>query len=61
MDVESLLQGLGWVLIIEGLMPLLAPGRWRQMMTEIFKHQDGQLRFFGLFCIVSGLILLIIF
>jgi uncharacterized protein YjeT (DUF2065 family) len=61
MDVENLLQALGCVLIIEGMLPLLAPGRWRQMMTEIFRHQDGQLRFFGLFCVVSGLILLAIF
>jgi uncharacterized protein YjeT (DUF2065 family) len=61
MDVEHFLQALGWVLIIEGLLPLLSPGRWRQVMTEIFKHQDGQLRFFGLFCICSGLILLIFF
>jgi uncharacterized protein YjeT (DUF2065 family) len=61
MDLEHLLQGLGWVLIIEGLLPLIAPGRWRQMMTEIFRHQDGQLRFFGLFCIALGLILLMIF
>jgi len=61
MEFEHLLQGLGWVLIIEGLLPLIAPGRWRRMMNEIFRHQDGQLRFFGLFCIFAGLILLVIF
>ena len=58
MDVDQILQALGWVILLEGLLPFLAPQRWRRMMTEILKHHDGQLRFYGLICIVLGSILL---
>ena len=58
MDADPFLQALGWVLVLEGLLPFVMPGRWRRMMSEILKHQDGQIRFYGLICIVLGLILL---
>jgi uncharacterized protein YjeT (DUF2065 family) len=58
MDIDQVLLALGWVLVIEGLLPFLAPTRWRRMMSEILAHQDGQIRFYGLICIVLGSILL---
>ena len=45
MDIDQVLLALGWVLVIEGLLPFLAPTRWRRMMSEILAHQDGQIRF----------------
>ncbi|MDG5973858.1 hypothetical protein H010_01255 [Hydrogenophaga taeniospiralis CCUG 15921] len=48
---------LALVLIFEGLLPFIAPGVWRRMFSEILKLQDGQLRFFGLLSLVSGLLL----
>ncbi|MDI9330015.1 MAG: DUF2065 domain-containing protein [Alphaproteobacteria bacterium] len=57
MDLDPLLTTLGLVLIIEGLMPFLAPARWRRMFSELLRHDDGQIRFFGLICIFFGLIL----
>jgi uncharacterized protein len=48
---------LALVLVFEGLMPLVAPGAWRRVFTEMLKMRDGQIRFFGLVCLVSGLAL----
>jgi uncharacterized protein YjeT (DUF2065 family) len=48
---------LALVLLIEGLLPFLAPRAWRQMFTEMLKLQDGQIRFFGLVCLASGALL----
>lgn len=48
---------LALVLIVEGLLPLLAPGLWRRMFTEMLRLRDGQLRFFGLMSIVGGVLL----
>lgn len=45
---------LALVLVFEGLMPLLAPASWRRMFSEMLKMRDGQLRFFGLICLLAG-------
>lgn len=53
-----LLAALGLALIIEGLLPFIAPGAWRQAFTQLLQMQDGQIRFFGLLAVAGGLILL---
>ncbi len=45
------------VLVFEGLMPFLAPSAWRRLFTELLQMRDGQIRFFGLLCVLSGLVL----
>jgi uncharacterized protein YjeT (DUF2065 family) len=55
---ESLLQALGLVLVIEGLMPLVAPAQWRSTMSRIAQLKDGQLRFVGLLALLFGLLLI---
>jgi uncharacterized protein len=55
---ESLLLALGLMLILEGLMPLLSPLRWRRLFEQLLQMQDGQIRFFGLFMVLAGLLLL---
>ena len=54
---ELLWSALALVLIVEGLLPFLAPGLWRRMLTEMVRLQDGQVRFFGLCCLLAGLLL----
>lgn len=54
---ELFWAGLGMVLIFEGLLPLLAPGRWRRLFTQMLSLEDGQLRFFGLISLISGLLI----
>ena len=46
------------VLLIEGLLPFVAPARWRQTMLRIANLSDGQLRFVGLSAILLGLLLI---
>lgn len=58
MDGTTLLAALGLALIIEGLLPFLAPRAWRQAFTQLLQMQDGQIRFFGLLAVVGGLLLI---
>ena len=58
MDSDLLWMALGLVLVIEGLLPCLSPGSWRQMFQRILLLQDGQIRFFGLCSILLGLALI---
>ena len=46
------------VLVIEGFMPFMSPGTWRQTFVQILKLSDGQLRFFGLCSLLLGLALI---
>ena len=48
---------LGLMLVFEGLMPMLAPARWRRLFEQLLRLQDGQIRFFGVFMVLAGLVL----
>jgi uncharacterized protein len=52
--------GLGLALIIEGLLPFLSPLTWHKMIAQVQQLNDGQIRFFGLCCIVAGALLVIV-
>lgn len=52
------LLALGLMLVFEGLLPLVAPSAWRDMMQRIALFRDGQVRFVGLASILAGLLLL---
>lgn len=56
--VGSLLVALGLLFVIEGLLPFLAPDRWRRVFLQIAQLSDGQIRFFGLVAILFGILLL---
>lgn len=58
LDFDLFLRAVALVLVFEGLMPFIAPGRWRETFTRLLQFGDDQLRRFGLFSIVIGLILL---
>ncbi len=58
MDSSSLWQALALVLVIEGLLPFVSPGRWRSTFAQILQLSDGQLRFFGLCSVGLGLLAL---
>jgi uncharacterized protein len=53
---EVFWPALALVLVLEGLLPLLAPGLWRRLFTEMLGMRDGQIRFFGMICVLSGLV-----
>lgn len=55
---DALLMALGLMLVMEGLMPLLNPGAWRQVFARILAMSDGQIRFLGLASLACGVLLL---
>lgn len=54
-EASSWMTALALVLVIEGLLPMIAPGRWREIFRQILLMQDGQIRFFGLISVLLGL------
>ncbi len=54
--MNDLLTALALVMVIEGLMPLISPGRWREVFSRILALSDGQIRFIGLASIALGLV-----
>ena len=55
---DDLLRALGLVMVIEGLWPLLAPDRWREMLNRIAAVDSRYLRVAGAVAVSSGLLLL---
>jgi len=56
----TLLMALALMLVIEGLLPFLAPNLWRDTFRRLMQLTDGQIRFFGLTSMIAGLILLFV-
>jgi uncharacterized protein YjeT (DUF2065 family) len=52
---ESLWAAFALVLVVEGLLPLLAPRVWRDSFRKLVELSDGQLRFIGLVSTGVGL------
>jgi uncharacterized protein YjeT (DUF2065 family) len=46
------------MLILEGIMPFLAPKAWRQTFQRMIELKDGQLRFVGLVSMLGGALLM---
>ena len=57
--VTTLLLALALMLVIEGLLPFVAPRVWRETFRRVTELADGQIRFLGLTSIVIGLILMV--
>ena len=52
---DSLWAAIALVLVVEGLLPFLAPRLWRESFAKLVTLSDGQLRFIGLASILTGL------
>jgi uncharacterized protein YjeT (DUF2065 family) len=48
---------LALMLVFEGLLPFIAPAKWRDIFRRISDLSDGQIRFFGLISIGCGVVL----
>ena len=55
---DTLLIAFALMLIIEGLLPFLIPGVWRETFRKLTEIDDGQIRFIGLTSMLAGLLLL---
>ena len=54
-----LLSAVGLMLVLEGLLPLISPHRWRSVFEQAAKLADGQVRFMGLLALLIGAAVLI--
>lgn len=49
---------LALVLIIEGMLPFISPGRWREMLAAVGQMEDRTIRRIGLGSMLLGLLML---
>ena len=57
-DSDTLWVSFGLMLIFEGVFPFMSPQGWRDKMAQLMVLQEGQIRFFGLVCVMVGLLML---
>jgi uncharacterized protein YjeT (DUF2065 family) len=55
----TLLMAVALMLILEGVLPFLAPALWRDTFRKITQMSDGQIRFVGLSSMLAGVLLLL--
>ena len=58
--VATFLLAFALMLIIEGVLPFVAPKLWRDTFRRVTELSDGQIRFFGLTSMLIGLLLLFV-
>ena len=46
------------ILVLEGILPFLLPGRWRGMVAWLAEVDDATLRLMGLISMIAGTVLL---
>jgi uncharacterized protein YjeT (DUF2065 family) len=54
--VNELLLALALMMVVEGVMPLVSPRRWRDVFSRLLAMSDGQIRFIGLASMVMGVL-----
>ena len=57
---DAFLVACALVLVLEGLLPLVAPRFWRDTFARLTQLSDGQLRFVGLVSIGVGVVALMV-
>ncbi len=57
--LEDIARAVGLMLVFEGIMPFLAPSRWRNMAKTLANVDDRSMRIIGLLSMLGGLALLI--
>jgi len=59
MGTTTFLMALALMLILEGVLPFIAPNLWRDTFRRITQMTDGQIRFVGLSSMIVGLLILL--
>jgi uncharacterized protein len=57
---EVLVAAFALMLVLEGILPFVAPKFWREAFRKFTEMSDGQVRFAGLTSMVIGLVLLLL-
>ncbi len=55
---SALLLAFALMLVIEGVLPFMAPRVWRNTFRRVTELTDGQIRFIGLTSMLIGLMLM---
>ena len=55
---DILVPAIALMLVLEGLLPLVAPQLWRSVFRQMIELRDGQIRFIGLASVVVGGVIL---
>ncbi|HSG23596.1 MAG TPA: DUF2065 domain-containing protein [Azonexus sp.] len=58
---SSILLAFALMLVLEGIMPFIAPAAWRETFRRLIQLSDGQIRFVGLTSMLIGLVLIMFF
>jgi uncharacterized protein YjeT (DUF2065 family) len=56
--LNTLLTAVALMLVIEGVLPFLAPQLWRETFRRLTEMTEMQIRFIGLSSMLAGLLLL---
>jgi uncharacterized protein YjeT (DUF2065 family) len=59
MGATTFLMAVALMLILEGVLPFIAPNLWRDTFRKITQMSDGQIRFVGLSSMIVGLLILL--
>ena len=59
--LDDIVRAIALMLVFEGILPFVAPNRWREMVKVLSTIDEGSMRSIGLFSMVGGLLLLFIF
>lgn len=57
---KEILTAIALVLVIEGMVPFIGPGRYRRLVAEVARLSDNQLRTIGLVAMIAGLLVLFV-
>ncbi len=55
---KTFLAAVALMLVVEGALPFVFPRIWRDVFRKVLAMTDGQIRFFGLSSMATGLLLL---
>jgi uncharacterized protein YjeT (DUF2065 family) len=56
--LDTILMAFALMLVLEGLLPFLVPGFWRDTFQRLTEIGDNHIRFIGLTSMLAGLLLL---
>lgn len=60
MDWQIYIVALGLVLVVEGILPFISPGRYRRFLKKMFDQSESAIRKMGLVMLVLGMIVIVI-
>ncbi len=55
---SEILTAIALLFVIEGMLPFVRPSRYKQLVAQIIRLSDNQLRSYGLTAMIAGLLLL---